>query len=239
MARVLLYTKQPPSSSLLQGAQSALFFRLAFLSPRPLPGVRPSAYSLGSMCARIPMNCLMMTAALVAMVGCAGQAPGEKLFIQTQHDNDVNFAAYHSYAWVPDDATRANPVFKNNPELPGMIGAAVDRQLAAKGFEKVPVDAADFLLAMSASVQDVTVISKHRYQGWSHGYNRSALDNISTATQLDKMTEGTLILEVIDTASEGVVWQSHGAGVITRRDDLEKTVEAAVTRMLATFPPDP
>ncbi len=52
------------------------------------------------------------------------------------------------------------------------------------------------------------------------------------------MTEGTLILEVIDTASEGVVWQSHGAGVITRRDDLEGTLEAAVTRMLATFPPD-
>ena len=183
------------------------------------------------------MSRLMMTAALAAVVGCAGQAPGEKLFIQTQHDNDVDFAAYHTYAWVPGDATRANPVFLKNPELPGMIGAAVDRQLTAKGFEKGPADAADFLVAMSASVQDVTVISKHRYQGWSHGYNRSALDNINTATQLDKMTEGTLILEVIDRASEGVVWQSHGAGVIGRRDDLEKTLEAAVTRMLAAFPP--
>ena len=183
------------------------------------------------------MSRLMMTAALAVVVGCAGQAPGEKLFIQTQHDNDVDFAAYHTYAWVPGDATRANPVFLKNPELPGMIGAAVDRQLTAKGFEKGPADAADFLVAMSASVQDVTVISKHRYQGWSHGYNRSALDNINTATQLDKMTEGTLILEVIDRASEGVVWQSHGAGVIGRRDDLEKTLEAAVTRMLAAFPP--
>ena len=183
------------------------------------------------------MSRLMMTAALAAVVGCAGPAPGEKLFIQTQHDNDVDFAAYHTYAWVPGDATRANPVFLKDPELPGMIGAAVDRQPTAKGFEKGPADAADFPVAISASVPDVTVISKHRYQGWSHGYNRSALDNINTATQLDKMTEGTLILEVIDRASEGVVWQSHGAGVIGRRDDLEKTLEAAVTRMLAAFPP--
>jgi len=185
------------------------------------------------------MSHLIMAAALAASVGCAGQQTPAKLFIQTQHDSDIDFGAYHTYAWVPGDASWANPVFLRNPELPGMISAAVDGQLTARGFEKGPADAANFLVAMSASVQDVTVISKHRYQGWSHGYNRSTLDNVNTATQLDKMTEGTLILEIIDTASEGVVWQSHGAGVIARRDDLEKTVEAAVTRMLATFPPDP
>ena len=184
------------------------------------------------------MSHLIMAAALAASVGCAGQEPRAKLFIQTQHDSDIDFGAYHTYAWVPGDAAWANPVFLKNPELPGMIGTAVDGQLMAKGFEKGPADAANFLVAMSASVQDVTVISKHRYQGWSHGYNRSALDNVNTATQLDKMTEGTLILEIIDTASEGVVWQSHGAGVITRRDDLEKTVEASFTRRRATVPPD-
>jgi hypothetical protein len=179
-----------------------------------------------------------MAAVLLAMGGCAGQGSREKLFIQNQFDSDIDFGAYHSYAWVADDAAWANSVFLKNPELPGMIGTAVDRQLAAKGFGKTSADAANFLMAMSASVQDVTVISKHRYQGWSHGYNRSALTNVNTATQLDKMSEGTLILEIIDTASEGVVWQSHAAGVISRRHELEKAVEAAVARMLEAFPPD-
>lgn len=172
----------------------------------------------------------------LALAGCARQAP-EKLFIRSQHDTDIDFAAYHSYAWVPDTAAWANPVFLDNPELPGLIGAAVDRRLAEKGFEKTTADRANFLLAMSASVQDVTVVSKHRYQGWSHGYNRSSLTNVNTATQMEKMTEGTLILEVIDTASEGVVWQSQAAGVITRRDDLEAAVDGAVVRMLESFPP--
>jgi len=184
------------------------------------------------------MSRTLIATALLAMVSCAGQESREKLFIQTQHDADIDFIAYATYAWVPDDKAWANPVFLQYPELPGIIAATVDRQLADKGYEKTANDAADFLVAMSASVQDVTVISKHRYQGWTHGYNRSALSNVNTATQLDKMAEGTLILEVIDTANEGVVWQSHAAGVINRRDEMEKTVGAAVARMLKNFPPE-
>ena len=179
-----------------------------------------------------------MAAVLVALVSCAGQGSREKLFIQTQHDADIDFHAYATYAWVANDKAWANPVFLQYPELPGIIGASVDRQLADKGYEMTAHDAADFLVAIGASIQDVTVVSKHRYQGWTHGYNRSALSNVSTATQLHKMAEGTLILEVIDTSNEGVVWQSHAAGVITRRDDMEKTVSAAVARMLKSFPPE-
>lgn len=186
------------------------------------------------MLARLTIAILAL--ALLAMTGCARQAP-EKLFIRSQHDTDIEFAAYHSYAWVPDTAAWANAVFLDNPELPGLIGAAVDRRLAEKGFEKTSAKRAHFLVAMSASVQDVTVVSRHRYQGWSHGYNRTSLSNMNTATQMEKMTEGTLVLEVIDTASEGVVWQSQAAGVITRRDDLEAAVDAAVARMLESFPP--
>ncbi len=180
----------------------------------------------------------LLVALVVILAGCAGSGAPEKLFIQGQHDTDVDFRAYHSYAWVPDTAGWANPVFLDNPELPGMVSAAVDRELAAKGFELGPSDGANFFVAMSASSQDVTVISKHRYQGYSHGYNRSSLNNVNTATQMNKMTEGTLILEIIDTDSEGVVWQSQAAGVITRRDDIEKAVNAAVARMLEKFPPE-
>ncbi len=174
---------------------------------------------------------------LVAMVGCAGLASGPKLFVQTQHDDDIAFNNYARYAWVRDDAARVNPVFRQYPELPGLIGVAVDRELAAKGFEKSPAETADFLVAMSASVQDVVVISKHRYQGWSHGYNRAGLSNVNTANRMLKMAEGTLMLEIIDVASEGVVWQSRAAGVVARHEGIEKTVDAAVSRMLEKFPP--
>ena len=179
----------------------------------------------------------LLAGLLLGLAACASQEAQQKLFIQNQHDSDVDFGAYRTYAWVPDAAAWANPVFLENPDLPGMIAAAVDRELSDKGFELASVGRANFLVAMSASVQDVTVLSKQRYPGWSHGYSRSSFGGVATATQMQKMAEGTLILEVIDVASEGVVWQSNAAGVITRRDGMTRAVNAAVTRMLEGFPP--
>ncbi len=179
-----------------------------------------------------------MLTVVVLAAACASRPFPDKLFVETQHEADVDFGVYLNYAWLPDDRRRANPVFAENPPLADMIVSAVDRELAIKGFDKTPDEAADFLITISARAQDVTVASKHRYQGWSHGYARSALASVNTATQLDKRVEGTLILEIIDVASEGVVWRARAAGVIARRDDIEKAVEAAVTRMLAEFPPE-
>jgi hypothetical protein len=160
------------------------------------------------------------------------------LFIHSQHASDIDFSAYHSYAWLHRDRMKSNPVFLKNPELAGLINTAVDRQLTAKGFEKTSAAAADFLVAVNVRVREVTVISSLRNQGWSHGYDRSAIGNTSSATEMNKMSEGTLILEIIDRASEGIVWQSQAAGVIAGRDAIAPAVDTAVARMLESFPPE-
>lgn len=180
---------------------------------------------------------LWLAATLLALAGCTTNSAAPKLFLETRLDDDVAFHRYATYAWTTDEREWVNPVFLQYPELPGLIGKAVDRELAAKGFEKRVVGEVDFLVAMSASVQDVTVISRHRYGGWSHGYDRTSLTSAGAATRLDKLPEGTLILEVVDVASEGVVWQCQAAGVVTRRESLERAVDTAVARMLETFPP--
>jgi len=180
----------------------------------------------------------MTIGTVLAMVGCMGRAPTDKIFIQSQHDSDIDFHAYHSYAWLHRERMKSNPVFLKNPELAGLINMAVDKQLAAKGFEKTSATAADFLVAVNARVREVTVISSLRNQGWSHGYDRSAPGNTTSATGMNKMSEGTLVLEIIDTASEGIVWQSQAAGVIGGRDAIAPAVDTAVARMLERFPPE-
>jgi hypothetical protein len=178
-----------------------------------------------------------MAGVVVVMLGCVGSAPREKLFIQNRHDADIDFRAYRTYAWSPYHDASANPVFSDNPDLAARISAAVDAQLTAKGYEKTSADTANFWMAMSARVQEVTVISKLRNQRWSHAYERSLLAGGTSATEMQKMSEGTLILEVIDTASDGIVWQSQAAGVFARGDDLALALDSAVTPMLETFPP--
>jgi hypothetical protein len=187
---------------------------------------------------RLPLAAVVLAMlATLGTAGCAGQSPQPKLFVHSRHAADIDFDRYRTYAWQPGDDTRTNPVFLDNPDLPGLISAAVDADLTAKGFAKTTAQAAHFLIAMSASIQPVTLISKQRYPEWSHSYNRALLGTDSTATQLNKMAEGTLVLKVIDTDSEGVVWQSQAAGVISRRSDMNKTVGPAVRRMLESFPP--
>ena len=174
---------------------------------------------------------------LLAVAGCAATTAAPKLFVETRHESDIAFERYSTYAWRAEEHGRTSPVFVEYPELPGLIGAAVDRELAAKGYEKRAVGEVDFLIAMDASLQDVTVVSKNRYAGWSYGYDRTSPANLDTTTRLDKMAEGTLVLEIVDVASEGVVWQCQAAGVVTRRESLEHAVNTAVARMLQSFPP--
>ena len=193
-------------------------------------------YSL-AMFLRACIRCAWPAMLLLAVAGCATNPATPKLFVETRHENDIAFERYATYAWLDGEHGRDNPTFLAYPELPGLIGSAVDRELAAKGFEKRPPGEADFLVAMSASVQDITLISKRRYSGWSHGYDRTSPPTLDTATRLDKMAEGTLVIEVVDVASEGVVWQCQAAGVVTRREGLEHAVNSAVARMLEAFPP--
>jgi hypothetical protein len=190
------------------------------------------------MFARDCMSRLLAVTLFLASAGCAGPDPREKLFIQTRHDSEVDFGAYATYAWAPNDRAWASPVFTEYPALPGMIGSAVDARLTTMGFEKTSAQAADFLVAVSANAQEVTVISKRRYRSWAHSYDRALPTNVNTATQLDRMPQDTLVLEIIDTASEGVVWHAQAAGVITGGVDMDKAVDDAVGRMLALFPPE-
>lgn len=186
-------------------------------------------------------NCMSHLLAAVLCInatGCAGPDTREKLFVQTRHDSELNFDVYSTYAWALGERAWTGPPFIEHPALPGMIRAAVEARLAAMGFEKTSAQSADFLVAVSAAAQEVTVISKQRYHRSAHGYNRAVLTNVNTATQLAKMPQDTLVLEIIDRASEGVVWRSQAAGVITRGENVDKAVDDAVGRMLEAFPPN-
>lgn len=183
------------------------------------------------------MRHLLGVALCIAAAGCAGPDAGEKLFVQTRHDSELNFDAYSTYAWAPGERAWAGTTFIEHPALPGMIRAAVEARLAAMGFEKTSLESADFLVAVSAEAQEVTVISKQRYRRSAHGYNRAVLTNVNTATQLAKMPQDTLVMEIIDRERDGVVWRSQAAGVITRGENVAKAVDDAVGRMLEAFPP--
>jgi hypothetical protein len=83
----------------------------------------------------------------LALPGCATM----RLNTYAARGFDVN--AYRTYTWAAgDQLATGDPRLDNNPFFLERLQAAVDQQLAAKGFEKVASDRADLVVHYHARV---------------------------------------------------------------------------------------
>ena len=57
-------------------------------------------------------------------------------------------------------------------------------------------------------------------------------------TRIDQYTEGTLSIDVVDTATKKLIWEGSVFGRITKKDvqNLEKTIDEAVAAVMRGFP---
>jgi hypothetical protein len=148
-------------------------------------------------------------------------------------DESYDFSALSTYAWTEQ-------------ELEGGVSeimlrrmyAAVDNDLAAKGFAKADVYTADVLLAYHTGTQDRQQYDTYGYGagGWWGGYWGGGM----TTTSVRTYTEGTLILDVIDREKNELVWRGSATKTIDQMDSPEQrvqTIQEAVGRLLKDFPP--
>jgi len=56
---------------------------------------------------------------------------------------------------------------------------------------------------------------------------------------IKKVDVGTLVVELWDGKSKDVVWRSKGEALIKSPDMIEKTIDTAVKRLFADYPPKP
>lgn len=162
----------------------------------------------------LPLALLVLTAS-----GCSS------LYVHTDYDRAADFRGYRSYAWAP---TRANEEGKTGRYdlLDKRIRRAVDQELAAKGFaaRNRPADA-DVLVVYRLHTQERVRV----YSGYHSPWRRSAY----------RYQEGALVLQIVDLASESVVWEGVGEGILEyHRSDSQEKVAEAVAKILAEFPPE-
>ena len=160
----------------------------------------------------------------------------EKLFVDTRHTPGVAFDQYRSWAWIPMDETLGNPLLYEAPHVQGWIKRGVERALEAKGYQETSYGDADFSIAYTVTVRDVAVIRKHRFRGWSHGYNRSQVPRWKEISTVEEMPEGTVILDFVDLDLDHVVWIGRVSGLIQGKGS-ERGVSKALAALLERFPP--
>jgi hypothetical protein len=176
-----------------------------------------------------------LSAALLALA-CAGAG------VRVDYDREVDFSGYQSFDWVApppgalaDSAAEGDP-FERNSLLDKRVRAAVERELAARGFVRADRTDASFLL-------NYHVILKERISAWTtwgggYGWGGWGYRAFGDAVvQLDQFQEGTFVLDVIDPKRNQLTWRGW---VVRRTRDGnydEREVHTSVERILARFPP--
>ena len=171
------------------------------------------------------------TATLTALLlaACASGAP----VVQTDHAPGVNFAQYKTYSWVEKPQTQS-------PLMQDKLVAAIDAQMAAKGFQRVPDGGDVAVLGSWDSREEVS------YSGTSFGFGignwgGSSGGAIGTSTGSSKPKSkyvGTLAVDLFDSKSKQALWRGTATGDVPESPQaIDAAIAKVIPQMFAKFPP--
>lgn len=149
-----------------------------------------------------------------------------------QHSLDV--AQYRTYDWGPPDALPAgDPRLDKNPFFQDHMQGAVERQLAAKGFQRSTSGTPDLLVHYHASItQRINVNRIDREYGYCY-------DEACRARVID-FEAGTIVLDIVDTRTNRLIWRGWAqqaiGDMLDNPDKMARRIDEAVRRMLERFP---
>ncbi|HTM70444.1 MAG TPA: DUF4136 domain-containing protein [Luteimonas sp.] len=176
---------------------------------------------------RLPIVTTFLLA--VAIAGCATRP-----LVRTDRDPAVDFSRYHTYTWQQQPAI-------SNPLVRQRLLAAIDAELAAKGWSRVDEGPADIALVGNVATRErQTIETFYRSPHWN-GWNWQQEWNgpgVYPDTRITTYTTGSFVLDMFDTTSRKAVWRGSAEGPIPDSPQkVDKAVQSAITRMFEGFPP--
>ncbi len=161
--------------------------------------------------------------------------------IVTSVDSSINFAAYRSFAWLPDSSWHETKY--DNAIVQRRVEQEVVRLLKMKGYV-VDTLQADFLVHHHVVVETKTRIvhaPSYRY-GPSIFFNRfgyyfSMYEPMVVTNRFREVPyrEGTLIVDVVDRRQQRLVWRGWSEQPLDGIADFERSLEYRVQEILAQF----
>ena len=145
--------------------------------------------------------------------------------IKLDYDHDVDFSRYKTFAWSVAQQPAKNPA--NHVR----ITRAVEEAFTAKGLNKDTAGIPDAYLMYVGRVGDKVKVTGHS------GGSSWEPTNLRTMVDLNKVREGTLVLEMYDARTKDVVWRGVASEVGVRDDAMEEAIRAAVKKLVDGYPP--
>jgi hypothetical protein len=178
--------------------------------------------------------------------------------VQTSTNFDPNakqaLRTYRTYAWLPmKDAKTEQDARIYNPIIQARVRQSVDRELAARGFQKVaPGQKPDFKVGWHGAVDEkVAVDTMDNYYGYAWDpwydpfYGPIAFGGSGfpgDSARVREYKQGTLVLDVVDAGSNKLVWRGTAQSQLSEymsATKSQKLIDRSVDKLLKDFPPEP
>ena len=128
-------------------------------------------------------------------------------------DPSIDFSKYKTYAW--DQGVFSNPMVQQ------LIVAAVDREMASRGLQKVNRDSDLIVSALAATVSDLNMPNTT----WEPTLNTIA-KGIPARSSTWMVTRGTLVIEISDATTKNAVWRGTATDTLEHGPTGDKSHDA-------------
>jgi hypothetical protein len=166
------------------------------------------------------INACLRRAGVIAFA-CLMPVAAAAQSVSVDYDRGVDFTKYRSYAWAPVKTVE-------NPLIDRRIVAAIEGELAKKGWTKDSTSAGAVVLYQAA------IDESRQLVGWSTGPRWSGMGTIRE----EKVLTGQMVVEIYDAATQQLIWRGIVSDAISDKPETnEKRLNAAVAKLFKKFPP--
>jgi hypothetical protein len=172
----------------------------------------------------------------MALAGCSS------LSVNSDYDPDYDFSTLKKFRFATDEESSKKDLLANNPLLKKRIQSSVKKELLKKGFQFIEGGGADFVVNIMAGTEEKTEVSSspNVYYGWGYGYWGGYYGGSNVT--VTNYTEGTVLIDIISTEKNQLVWRGVIKDVIDRtattHEEKQEYLDYIVTEGLKDFPPN-
>lgn len=176
---------------------------------------------------------------LLALVAACALAACSTVTVATDYDRAAPFGKYKTYSLAP--AAKGETL---SPTSEAALRDALRTQLAARGISEAAGGKADLAVARHVFLQEK--VSVQQYTDWgygyagrwpySYGYYNMWAGAPATYMDVSQYTQGTLVLDFVDTRTNKVVFRGTGTAVVSGPESNAAKIREAVTKIVAGLP---
>jgi hypothetical protein len=159
---------------------------------------------------------------VLVLTGCFG------LSTKSDFDRSIDFTQYRTFGFIEDLADDQGGKIGDDV-IVGHIKNSIEKELTAKGMEKVAADDADMLVAYHVIHRNRVAIDTYgyRYDPWSY-------------VDVNRYIAGMAVIDLVDNESRETVWRGIANDVVSEnkeRDSDPERIDYIINKILKKYPP--